>query len=62
MHRGPSWQTVGGVSEKSELFVRPAHDLGGLPPGGPLIRGEREMTPFEKKSCGFACTTRAQPR
>lgn len=38
------------MSEKSELVVRPAHDLGGLPPGGPLTRAEHDMTPFEK-SC-----------
>lgn len=30
--------------------MRPAHDLGGLPPGGPLTRTEHDMTPFEK-SC-----------
>ncbi len=38
----------GAMSEKSRLVIRPAHDLGGLPPGGPLVRTERELTPFEK--------------
>ena len=38
----------GAMSEKSLLVVRPAHDLGGLPAGGPLLRTERDMTPFEK--------------
>ena len=28
------------MSEKSELVVHPAHDPGGLPPGGPLTRDE----------------------
>ena len=37
----------GAMSEKSRLVIRPAHDLGGLPPGGPLVRTERELTPFE---------------
>lgn len=37
------------MTEKSELVVHPPHDLGGRSPGGPLVRGEREMTPFEKK-------------
>jgi hypothetical protein len=32
---------------KSELVVRPAHDLGGLP-AGPVVRSEHALTPFEK--------------
>jgi Nitrile hydratase beta subunit len=36
------------MSQESELVIRPAHDLGGLPPGGPLVRVERDLTPFEK--------------
>ncbi|WP_028933508.1 SH3-like domain-containing protein [Pseudonocardia spinosispora] len=35
------------MTEKSNLVVRPPHDLGGLP-GEPLARTEHEMTPFEK--------------
>lgn len=46
----PRYDTAdsGAMSEKSRLVVRPAHDLGGLSPGGPLSRTERGMTPFEK--------------
>ncbi|MFH8535070.1 SH3-like domain-containing protein [Streptomyces tendae] len=35
------------MTTKSELIVRPAHDLGGLP-AGPVVPTDHEMTPFEK--------------
>jgi hypothetical protein len=37
------------MTTKSDMVVRPAHDLGGLP-AGPVVRSDHEMTPFEK-SC-----------
>jgi Nitrile hydratase beta subunit len=37
------------MDPKSQMVVRPAHDLGGLP-AGPLVRTEHALTPFEK-SC-----------
>jgi Nitrile hydratase beta subunit len=36
------------MTEKSDLVVRPPHDMGGRTPGGPLTRDDHEMTPFEK--------------
>ncbi|MEU1369211.1 nitrile hydratase [Streptomyces sp. NPDC005803] len=35
------------MTTKSDMVVRPAHDLGGLP-AGPVVRTDHEMTPFEK--------------
>ncbi|MEU2336139.1 nitrile hydratase [Streptomyces griseoincarnatus] len=37
------------MTTKSDMVVRPAHDLGGLP-AGPVVQSDHEMTPFEK-SC-----------
>jgi Nitrile hydratase beta subunit len=36
------------MSEKSDLVVHRANDVGGRAPGGPLTRDEHEMTPSEK--------------
>ena len=36
------------MTDKSELIVRPTHDMGGRTPGGPVTRDDHEMTPFEK--------------